>query len=399
MNSLWALHRRSTTWPRYRDTGLRRREQRAGTGTVVGTGGRAAGATVPVVASDRTVPTDPSRRFDFASDNTAGICPEALDAMVEANGAAVPSYGDDRWTTAAADALRDLFETDCDSYFVFNGTAANSLALATLCRSYHSVICHRAAHVETDECGAPEFFSHGTKLLVADGDAGRIDPAEIDRLVTARTDIHYPKPRAVTLTQSTELGTVYRPDDVGRLGEVAARHGLRMHMDGARFANALAGTGATPADLTWRAGVDVLSFGGTKAGMGLGEAVVFFDRSLSEEFAWRCKQAGQLASKMRFVAAPWSRLLADGSWLRHAVHANAMATRLAEGMTAAGVEILYPVEANAVFARLDDRAQARLDAAGWVVHGFIGGGTRFVCSWATTPALVDEVVADLTALR
>lgn len=351
------------------------------------------------MSPDRTVPTDPSRRFDFASDNTAGVCPEALEAMVEANHGAVPSYGDDAWTAAAADALRDLFETDCDTYFVFNGTAANSLALATLCRSYHSVICHRAAHVATDECGAPEFFSHGTKLLVADGDAGRIDPAEIDRLVTARTDIHYPKPRAVTLTESTELGTVYRPDHLAGVHEAARRHGLRVHMDGARFANAVAGSGATPADLTWRAGVDVLSFGGTKAGMGLGEAVVFFDRDLSDEFAWRCKQAGQLASKMRYVAAPWARLLADGSWLRHAVHANAMAARLADGVAATGIELVHPVEANAVFARLDARAEAALEAAGWVVHGFIGGATRFVCSWATTPALVDEIVADLAASR
>lgn len=338
----------------------------------------------------------PAPRYDFASDNTSGFFPEALDAFVEANEGFVPSYGDDRWTAEAADALRDLLGADVDVYFVFNGTAANSLALASLCRSYHSVVCHRVAHVETDECGAPELFSGGSKLLLADGAGGRIDPASVEALVTARTDLHYPKPRAVTVTQSTELGTVYRPDDIGALGEVCRRHSLRLHLDGARFANALVSTGASAAALTWEAGVDVMSFGGTKAGMGLGEAVVFFDRELGAEFAWRCKQAGQLASKMRFVAAPWSRVLADGSWLRHAAHANAMASRLAEGLGAIdGVQLVHPVEANAVFASLDQRARAALQAGGWRAYDFVGGGTRFVCSWATTEAAVDALVADL----
>jgi len=343
------------------------------------------------------VSTDaPAPRYDFASDNTSGFFPEALDAFVAANDGFVPSYGDDRWTAEAADALRDLFETDVDVYFVFNGTAANSLALASLCRSYHSVVCHRVAHVETDECGAPELFSGGSKLLLADGAGGRIDPASVEALVTARTDLHYPKPRAVTITQSTELGTVYRPDDIAVLGDVCRRHGLRFHLDGARFPNALVSTGATPAALTWQSGVDVMSFGGTKAGMGLGEAVVFFDRELGAEFAWRCKQAGQLASKMRFVAAPWSRVLADGSWLRHAAHANAMASRLAEGLAAVdGVRLVHPVEANAVFASLDARARAALAAGGWRAYDFVGGGTRFVCSWATTESTVDDLIADL----
>lgn len=343
-------------------------------------------------------PDLPAPRYDFASDNTSGFFPEALDAFVEANEGFVPSYGDDRWTAEAADALRDLLGADVDVYFVFNGTAANSLALASLCRSYHSVVCHRVAHVETDECGAPELFSGGSKLLLADGAGGRIDPASVEALVTARTDLHYPKPRAVTITQSTELGTVYRPDDIAALGEVCRRHGLRFHLDGARFANALVSTGVRAAALTWEAGVDVMSFGGTKAGMGLGEAVVFFDRELGAEFAWRCKQAGQLASKMRFVAAPWSRVLADGSWLRHAAHANAMASRLAEGLAGVdGVRLVHPVEANAVFASLDPRARAALHAGGWRAYDFVGGGTRFVCSWATTEAAVDALVADLAA--
>jgi threonine aldolase len=337
-------------------------------------------------------------RYDLASDNTSGLFPEALEALVAANAGSVASYGEDAWTTAAADAVRELFETDCDVYFVFNGTAANSLSLATLCQSYHSVIAHRVAHVETDECGAPEFFSHGTKLLLADGDDGRLDPKSVEALAAARTDLHFPKPRAVTVTQPTELGTVYTSGHLGELGEVVRRHGLRLHLDGARFANALAATAASAADLTWRAGVDVASLGGTKAGMGLGEAVVFFDRALGAEFAWRCKQAGQLASKMRFMAAPWARVLADGSWLRHAAHANAMARRLGDGLNEVdGARVCFPVEANAVFVRLEPSRRAALHRAGWAVYDFVGGATRFVCSWATTPQILDEVLADLRA--
>jgi threonine aldolase len=340
----------------------------------------------------------PKRRYDFASDNTAGLSPEALEALHAANTGFVPSYGDDAWTHQAADRIRETFETDCDVYFVFNGTAANSLALATLCQSYHSVVCHRLAHVETDECGAPEFFSHGSKVLLGDGADGRLDPASIEALVTARSDLHFPKPRAITLTQSTELGTVYTPDHIGAITDLAKRHGLRVHLDGARFANALVSAEVTPADMTWRGGIDVMSFGGTKNGISLGEAVVFFDTALAAEFQWRCKQAGQLSSKMRFIAAPWDRCLADGSWLRHAAHANAMATRLAKGFDAsATAEVLYPVEANEVFARIEPARRRALTRAGWQVYDFVGGGSRFVCSWATTEHTVDELLADLEA--
>ena len=202
--------------------------------------------------------------------------------MQEANTGHAPGYGDDRWTTEAADLLRQLFETDCDVYFVFNGTAANSLALASLTRSYHSVLCHETAHVETDECGAPEFFSNGTKVLTMGGPEGKVTPAGIRHLVEKRSDIHYPKPRVVSVTQATEQGSVYRPDELRAIGATARELGLKLHMDGARFANAVAALGGHPADLTWRAGVDVLCFGGTKNGMAVGEAVVFFDRSLSD---------------------------------------------------------------------------------------------------------------------
>ncbi len=254
----------------------------------------------------------------FASDNYAGICPEAWQAMEAANRGHVTSYGDDPWTARAADAFRSLFETQCEVYFVFNGTAANSLALASLCQSYHSVICSDQSHVETDECGAPEFFSNGSKLLAAASDTGKLTPEAIHELATKRHDIHYPKPRAVTLTQSTETGRVYTLKELGAIAEECRGRGLSLHMDGARFANACASLGCSPAEMSWKSGVDVLCFGGTKNGMAIGEAVLFFNREQATDFDYRCKQAGQLASKMRFLSAPWVGMLESGAWLRNA---------------------------------------------------------------------------------
>lgn len=345
-------------------------------------------------------------KHQFASDNTSGICPDAWEALAEANRGHHPSYGTDKWTSRACSLIRSVFEKpDAEVYFVFNGTAANSLALASLCQSYHSVICHQAAHVETDECGAPEFFSNGTKLLVAAGAEGKLTPDEVERLVLKRTDIHFPKPRALSLTQSTEFGTVYQPEEIAALSAVAARHGLAVHMDGARFANALAGVSATrgslsPAALSWRAGVDVLCLGGTKNGMNTTEAVVFFNPELAREFDYRCKQAGQLASKMRFLSAQWVGMLEHGAWLRHAAHANTMARRLAEVFSKTpGVELVRQPEANAVFVTMPDELSQRLKESGWHFYGFIGGGFRFVCSWATRPADIDALAADLRQTR
>lgn len=338
-------------------------------------------------------------RYDFASDNTAGMCPEARQALLEADQGHIPSYGNDEWTQKASDAIRALFNKPCEVFFVFNGTAANSLALASLCQSYHSVICHELAHVETDECGAPEFFSNGTKLLLASGEQGKLRPSEVERLVHKRTDIHYPKPKTLTLTQSTECGTLYSLSELEELREVALSLGLKIHMDGARFANACAGLGESPGRIVSSAGVDVLSLGGCKMGMALGEAVVFFNLELAEDFAYRCKQAGQLASKMRYLTAPWVGMLAQDNWLRHARHANAMARRLGDGLTAQGVEVLYPVQSNAVFATLGEANIERLRAAGWAFYQFIGtGGARFVCPWNTTEQAVDDLLAAIRSL-
>jgi threonine aldolase len=341
-----------------------------------------------------------SPRRHFASDNYAGICPEAWAALAEANQGHAPGYGDDAWTQRAADLIREVFETHCEVFFVFNGTAANSLSLASMCQSYHSILCHETAHIEADECGAPEFFSNGTKVLLMPGANGKVVPAEIERMVKKRTDIHYPKPRAVSLTQATELGTVYTPDDIKAIWAKAKSLGLKIHMDGARFANAVASLGVTPKEITWQAGVDVLCFGGTKNGTHVGEAVVFFDRELAREFDYRCKQGGQLASKMRFISAPWVGMLKDGVWLRHAAHANQMAACLeAKLRPLPQVKILFPRQANAVFAELPQTVIDGLRAKGWKFYTFIGqGGCRFMCAWDTATADIEQFAADLQAL-
>ena len=343
-------------------------------------------------------PDTPGYFLQFASDNAAGVCPEALAALNDANRGFAASYGNDDATNQVCDQLRELFEADAEIFFVFNGTAANSVALASLCQSYQAVICTDTSHVETDECGAPEFFSSGSKLLLSPHRQGKLTSAGVLEVITRRTDIHYPRPKVVTLTQSTELGTIYHKGEVSGIARVAQAHGLKVHMDGARFANAIATLNCSPADITWRAGVDVLCFGGTKMGLPVGEAIVFFDRKLGEEFAYRCKQAGQLASKMRYLSAPWLAMLKDDNWLRHARHANAMARRLSENVAAiAGAEMLLPTEANGVFVSLPESAIERVKAAGWSFYTFIGGGARFMCSWATTEAAVDHLAADIAS--
>jgi threonine aldolase len=330
--------------------------------------------------------------YRFASDNTSGLCPAAWEAIRAADQGACPSYGEDLFTAQAADAIRGALGGDCDVYFVFNGTAANSLALAACCQSYHSVICAEVAHIANDECGAPEFFSNGTKLLPARSSEGKVTPGEVERLATQRGDLHYPKPRVLSLTVPTELGTLYTLDELRALAAVAKRHGLAVHLDGARFANAVAALGVNAAEVVNAAKADVLCFGAVKNGLGFGEAVVFRNRTLSAEFSWRCKQAGQLASKMRYLAAPWVRGFQDGLWLANAANANRCAHDLGARLAAVpGVRLARPVEANTVFAVLQPEHHARLKAAGWAYYTFIGGAARFVCSWATR----DEDVASL----
>ncbi|MFM1852094.1 MAG: hypothetical protein RIS54_1778 [Verrucomicrobiota bacterium] len=338
----------------------------------------------------------------FASDNTAGVCPEALAAVQAANPGHAPSYGDDAWTVRARDAISGVFETECTVHFAFNGTMANALALSAACRSYQSVFCHEQAHIIVDECGAPEHFTGGSKLIGLRGAGAKVTPAALDTAAHLGHGVHFHKAGAVSLTQSTELGTVYTPAEIAAIADVARRHGMAVHLDGARFANAaaaLADRGATPADFTWRAGVDLLSFGGTKNGMLTTEAVVIFNPALATDFAFRVKQFGQLASKSRFAGAQWVAMLEDGVWLRHARHANTMARRLADGFSALpGCALSVPTEANGVFVSLPPAVVTGLEQRGWKFYPFGDPGTyRFMCGWDTSPAAVAALLADARA--
>ncbi len=336
---------------------------------------------------------EPTLNYRFASDNCAGICPEAWEALSQAAAGFVPGYGDDVWTRRACDRLRELFEIECEIFFSFTGTAANSMAIGHLCASYHSVICHEMAHVETDACGGPGFFTNGTKLLLGTGAQGKLTSEAVQQIVDKRNDIHYPKPRVLSITQATEAGTVYTVDEIAQLCETAKKNRLRVHMDGARFANAVASLNVPPKEITWKVGVDVLCFGGTKNGMPVGDAVIFFDKRLAEDFDYRCKQAGQLASKMRYLTAPWASMLTSDAWLRHARHANACAQTLHEQLAAIpNIEIMYPTQANSVFLKMPPAWITALRERGLRFYTFIGGGARLMCSWATQPEDIEDVV-------
>jgi threonine aldolase len=337
-------------------------------------------------------------RHEFASDNTASICPQAWAALQEANTDYAAAYGEDCWTARVCDRIREIFETDCDVYFVFTGTAANSLALAQTSQSFHGIICHQNAHIQTDECGGPEFFTGGSKLLLVGGENGKIDIGQAKGLLMRRNELHSHKPAVISIAQATEFGTVYARDEIAAITALARANELFVHMDGARFANAIASLNCAPRTITWEIGVDVLCFGGTKNGTAAGELVIFFNKKVSGEFDYRVKQAGQLGSKMRFLAAPWVGLLAGDVWLQNARHANRAAHQLAQNLQReANVDIVFPVQANAVFARMDDQLARGLQARGWRFYKFIEPDVyRLMCSWATTESDIGDFIRDVT---
>jgi threonine aldolase len=337
-------------------------------------------------------------RRQFASDNNAGCCPEVLAALQGSNPGHVAGYGSDAITAKAKEAFRTLFETDCETFFVFSGTAANSLAIGSFCSRHHSVLCHRHAHIESDECNAPGFLNQGLRIVTVNGSDGKIDLANLREALRGRRDFHASQPRVVSLTNTTELGTLYRPTEIAELADFARGNGLAVHVDGARFANAVASAGCTPAELTWKVGVNVLVFGGTKNGLAFGEAVVFFQKKDAADFMYRMKQSGQLGSKMRFLAAQWLGLLRDGKWLEYAGHANAMAERLSSQLgRIASVKILFPREGNALFVKMPDPILTRLHELGWRFYTHVGpsGGARLMCSWDTTEEDVDRFAEDV----
>ena len=339
--------------------------------------------------------------MNFASDNTSGVHPKVLAALGDVDAGPAMPYGNDAATERACARLAEVFEADCAVYPVATGTAANALTLAAMTPPWGAVYCHADSHINADECGAPELFSGGAKLIPLHGDDGKLTVAALEAAIADWTPgfVHQVQPHVVALTQATEAGTVYTPEEVAAIAELAHAHGLKVQMDGARFANALVTLGCTPAELTWKAGVDALAFGATKNGTMAAEAALFFEPALAQSVPYRRKRGGHLFSKMRYLSAQLEAYLGDDVWLVNAGHANALAARLGEGLAALpGCRLLHPVQANEVFAEVPAALADALQEAGFGFYrwGPAGGAVtaiRLVASWNGDPAHVDGLLA------
>ena len=344
--------------------------------------------------------------MNFASDNVYGVHPRILEALAAANGGTAPSYGGDGHTKQAEEKLKDVFGCDLRAFLVTSGTAANGLALSAITPGFGAIICHAEAHIAVDECNSPELFTGGAKILGLHGPGGKITPAMVEKTLKGfiRGE-HDPKPRGVSLTNATELGTCYAPAEVRAIAELIRPRGMKLHMDGARFANALVGLGVTPAELTWKSGVDVMSFGATKNGAMMLEAVIFFDIALAEDFAYRRMRGGQLMSKSRYLGAQMLAYLEDDLWLENARRANALARKLGAGLAQVkAIRIPNPVQANEVFAVMPRPLYERLLASGATFYDWMPDSlgdaigpdevfARFVLSFATPEQDVDGFLA------
>jgi threonine aldolase len=337
--------------------------------------------------------------MNFVSDNAYGASPEILAAVTAAATGTATSYGEDELTARVARRFAEIFEREVAVFPVVTGTAANALILSQLCPPYGAVLAHEKSHIAVDECGAPEFFAGGAKLALLKGASAKLAPDTVEAgIAQFSSGVHSMKPAALSITQATELGAVYKPGEIAALAQIAHARGLKIHMDGARLANALASLKCSPAELTWKAGVDALSFGASKNGALMAEAAVFFNPEDAREFDYRRKRAGHLVSKMRFISAQFDAYLEGDRWLKTAACANALAARLAEGLSKIpGVEIAHPVEANAVFAWLPDALAQRLRKAGAKFYDWEPSQdgrvlARLVCSFATPQEDVERLL-------
>ena len=332
----------------------------------------------------------------FFSDNAAAACPEAMAAIAAANRLDT-AYDGDALSKRLNGAFSELFEREVEALWIATGTAANSLALASLCPPHGSIVCHRDAHIQNDECGAPEFYTHGAKLLLAEGEGAKLSPQAVtDLLATVRNDVHQVQPAALSITNATEYGLVYTGEETAALGELCRERGLGFHLDGARFANAVASLGCSPADLSWRAGVDALSFGFVKNGGLSAEALIFFRPELAAATHYRRKRAGHLLSKGRYLAAQILAMIEGDVWLRNARSANAAAARLAEA--AGGDRLVLPVQANEVFIRVTPDEAAELRRQGFDFYDWGPGEARLVTSWDSDPGHVEALAKAIAAL-
>ena len=337
-------------------------------------------------------------RVKFASDNVAGACPEVLDAIIKANDGDSTPYGNDQISTELQDKFSEIFEKEVIVFPTASGTAANALALATMTPSFGNVYCHKLSHINTDECGAPEFYTGGGKLVTLNGVKGKITAEELDQAISGKGIVHHTQPSSVSITQVCETGEVYQLDEIKKISEVTHKHNLSIHMDGARFANALVSLNATPAEMTWKSGIDVLSFGATKNGCIAAEEIIFFKKDLVGNVAFLMKRAGHLLSKMRFVSAQLDAYISNDVWLRNAKHANKMGKKLSDGLKDhSDINLAYPTEANEVFATFPRNKIDHLNSEGYQINEdeWDGKAVRLVAAWNTQDTDVDHLLNSL----
>ena len=331
----------------------------------------------------------------FASDNVTGACPEVMDAVVAANSGIATSYGDDEWSSRLQTKLSEIFETDVEVFLAVSGTASNALALSALAPVFGKIYCHELSHINTDECGAPELFTGGAKLIPMRSSNGRIKANELAETIRGSGNVHVTQPSVVSITQSCETGTVYQLDEIKAISKIARKHKMSVHMDGARFANALASLDVSPAEMTWKSGVDVLTLGGTKNGCLAAEAIIFFKSDMVGNFPYLHKRSGQLLSKMRFISSQLEAYVTDDLWIRNAQHANSMAKILSEGLNAfSNIELAYPTQSNEVFVYLPRELIDYLNNAGYDINEeeLDGKAVRFVTAWNSELKDVDRLL-------
>ena len=331
----------------------------------------------------------------FASDNVTGACPEVMDAVVDANSGIATSYGDDEWSSRLQTKLSEIFETDVEVFLAVSGTASNALALSALAPVFGKIYCHELSHINTDECGAPELFTGGAKLIPMRSSNGRIKANELAETIRGSGNVHVTQPSVVSITQSCETGTVYQLDEIKAISKIARKHKMSVHMDGARFANALVSLDVSPAEMTWKSGVDVLTLGGTKNGCLAAEAIIFFKPDMVGNFPYLHKRSGQLLSKMRFISSQLEAYVTDDLWIRNAQHANSMAKILSEGLNAfSNIELAYPTQSNEVFVYLPRELIDYLNNAGYDINEeeLDGKAVRFVTAWNSELKDVDRLL-------
>ena len=331
-------------------------------------------------------------RVKFASDNVAGACPEVLDAVIKANEGDSTPYGNDQISTELQDKFSEIFEKEVIVFPTASGTAANALALSTMTPSFGNIYCHKLSHINTDECGAPEFYTGGGKLVTLQGVKGKITANELDESIAGAGIVHHTQPSSVSITQVCETGEVYQLDEIKKISDVTHKHNLNMHMDGARFANALVSLDCSPAEMTWKSGIDVLSFGATKNGCLAAEAIIFFKKDLVGNVAFLMKRAGHLLSKMRFVSAQLDAYITNDVWLKNARRANDMGKRLSEGLNQhKNIELAYPTDANEIFVKMPKDIIDQLNSEGYTINDdeWDGNAVRLVTAWNTDSSDID----------